>query len=94
MDGHQEAIADPPQIEADLAMRYLGALASKAALRAQAQSAWRSPRDLCRRGVAIVAASVVAARGELVTAPVHERAVWMSRLRKLEELEVYASMVG
>jgi hypothetical protein len=54
----------------------------------------RTARQLHARCLAIVAASVAAARAELVTAPVRERGVWMSRLRKLEELEVYASMVG
>ncbi len=54
----------------------------------------RTARQLHASCLAIVAASVAAARDELVTAPIYERAVRMSRLRKLEELEVYASMVG
>jgi len=54
----------------------------------------RTVRQLHERCVAVVAASVAAARAELATAPIHERAVWVSRVRKLEELEVYASMVG
>ena len=54
----------------------------------------RTVRQLHERCVAIVAASVAAARAELATAPIHERTVWVSRVRKLEELEVYASMVG
>jgi hypothetical protein len=40
--------------------------------------------------VAILSASVTAARAELVTAPWRERAVRVARLRKLEELESYA----
>jgi hypothetical protein len=54
----------------------------------------RTVRQLHERCVAIVAASVEAARAELATAPIHERGVWVSRVRKLGELEVYASMVG
>ena len=53
---------------------------------------WKA--ELHERCVAIVAASVEAARAELATAPIHERGVWVSRVRKLGELEVYASMVG
>jgi len=34
---------------------------------------------------------VAAARVEVATAPVAEREVWLVRLRKLEELEAYAS---
>jgi len=52
-----EAIALAPPFDADLALRYIEALGAKAAQRAKAQSVWRSPRDLCRRAVAIVAAS-------------------------------------
>ena len=51
------AIADPPPLDVELCARFLGALAEKAALRAKAQRAWRSERDLCRRGVAVIAAS-------------------------------------
>ena len=54
----------------------------------------RTARQLHQRCVAIVAASVVAARAELAAAPIHERAVWMARVRKLEDLEVYVGMVG
>ena len=53
----QEAIADPPDLDERAAARWLAALADKAARRAKAQNAWRSPRDLCRRGVSIVAAA-------------------------------------
>ena len=48
--------ASPP-LEGHLAAHWLAALADKAARRAKAQNTWRSPRDLCRRGVSIVAAS-------------------------------------
>lgn len=53
----QEAIADPPELDERAAARWLAALADKAARRAKAQNAWRSPRALCRRGVSIVAAA-------------------------------------
>ena len=42
----------------------------------------------------ILAASVAAARDELVTAPARERLVRLARLRKLEELQEYASALG
>ena len=42
----------------------------------------------------ILADSVAAARDDLVTAPVGERRVRLARLRKLEELEEYASALG
>lgn len=44
--------------------------------------------------VAILAASVGAARAQLVVAPARERWVRMARLRKLEELEGYAAALG
>ena len=52
---------------------------------------WRALHDRCRR---ILADSVVAARAELVWAPLCEHAVRVVRLRKLEELETYASALG
>ena len=42
----------------------------------------------------ILADSVAAARDNLVTAPAAERPVRLARLRKLEELEEYASALG
>jgi lysine-N-methylase len=51
------AISDPPALDEARAARWLAALAEKAARRAKAQNAWRSPKDLCRRGVSIVAAA-------------------------------------
>jgi lysine-N-methylase len=47
----------PPPVDLDLAARFVRALAAKAARRAKSQNAWRSPRDLCRRGVSIVTAA-------------------------------------
>ena len=54
----------------------------------------RTARQLHTRCLAIVAASVAAARAELGSAPARERWVRMARLRKLEELEVYAAALG
>lgn len=51
----------------------------------------RAWHDRCR---AILAASVAAARADLVGAPVRELPVRVARLRKLEELETYASALG
>lgn len=51
------AIERPPHVDPGLAGRYLAALGGKAARRAKAQNAWRSERDLCRRGVSAVVAS-------------------------------------
>ncbi|HJQ83217.1 MAG TPA: hypothetical protein VKA21_04015 [Candidatus Binatia bacterium] len=42
----------------------------------------------------LIAASVAAARSELATAPASERFVRVRRLRKLEQLEQYASALG
>ena len=53
----REAVSASPEITGHLAAHYLAALADKAERRAKAQNAWRSPKDLCRRGVSIVAAS-------------------------------------
>ncbi len=50
-------IADPPALDEGVASRWLAALSRKAARRAKAQDAWRSPEDPCRRGVSIVAAA-------------------------------------
>jgi hypothetical protein len=43
------------------------------------------------RCLGIIAASVDAARTAVAVAPMAERGVWVSRLRKLEELEAWAS---
>lgn len=51
------AALEPARIDLDLAGQYVAALAGKAARRAKAQNAWRSERDLCRRGVSIVTAA-------------------------------------
>ena len=48
---------DAPWIDEAKAVPWLAALSAKAARRAKAQNAWRSPKDLCRRGVSIVAAA-------------------------------------
>jgi hypothetical protein len=54
----------------------------------------RTAQQLHARCLAILSASVAAARGELATAPWRERAVRVARLRKLEELETYAAALG
>ena len=54
----------------------------------------RVARALHVRCRMILAASVVAARAELAIAPAAERWVRVTRLRKLEELEAYASALG
>ena len=51
----------------------------------------RSIHAACRR---IIERTVDAARMELATAPPGERPARMARLRKLEELEAYATAVG
>jgi hypothetical protein len=51
----------------------------------------RDSRRCHARCVGLISASVAAARVALVTAPARERAVWVSRIRKLEELEAWAS---
>jgi lysine-N-methylase len=53
----REALGAPAGADAGLAGRYVAALAAKAARRAKAQNAWRSERDLCRRGVNVIAAA-------------------------------------
>lgn len=50
-------IRDAPLVDEARAARWLAALSAKASRRAKAQNAWRSPKDLCRRGVSIVAAA-------------------------------------
>lgn len=54
----------------------------------------RTVRQLHGRCLGILAASVAAARIELAQAPARERWVRMARLRKLVELETYATAVG
>ena len=54
----------------------------------------RMARQLHGRCLAIISASVIAARAELPLAPFGERAVRVTRLRKLEELETYAGALG
>jgi len=51
----------------------------------------RALHDRCR---VILAASVAAARADIVGAPLRELPVRVARLRKLEELETYASALG
>lgn len=51
----------------------------------------RENRRCHSRCLGIIAASVTAARLAVATAPAAERGVWMSRVRKLEELEAWAS---
>jgi hypothetical protein len=51
----------------------------------------RESRRCHVRCLEIIAASVAAARVAAATSPARERAVWVSRLRKLEELETWAS---
>ncbi len=54
----------------------------------------RESRRCHARCLEILARSVEAARRAVVTAPARERAVWVSRVRKLEELEAWASGGG
>jgi len=51
----------------------------------------RAVHARCRR---LIAASIVAARAELAGAPGPERPVRIARLRKLEQLDEYASALG
>jgi hypothetical protein len=60
-------------------------------VRVRRQSVARAVHARCR---VVLADSVVVAREELVRARGRERGVWLARLRKLEELEEYASAVG
>ena len=50
------AVADPPPVDLEVCGRYLSALGDKASRRAKSQQAFRSERDLCRRGVSVIAA--------------------------------------
>ena len=54
----------------------------------------RRAQQVHARCLEVLAASVEAARGELVAAPMAERGVWVGRLRKLEELVEYAGALG
>ena len=54
----------------------------------------RTVRQLHACCVAILSASVAAARAELMAAPAGERTVRVARVRKLEELVMYAGAVG
>jgi hypothetical protein len=54
----------------------------------------RATRQLQARCLYVLAASVAAARAELAGAPAAERPVRIARLRKLEDLETYASAFG
>jgi hypothetical protein len=54
----------------------------------------RTARQLHARCCAILAESVAAAHSELANAPARERWVRLARLRKLEDLEVYAAAIG
>ena len=60
-------------------------------VRMRRQRVARAVHARCRM---LIAASIDAARIELVTAPVSERRVRVARLRKLEQLEQYADMLG
>jgi hypothetical protein len=51
----------------------------------------RESRRRHARCLSIISASVSVARVAAATAPAADRWVWMSRLRKLEELEAWAS---
>lgn len=64
------AVEAPSPVGAALSGRYLAALAAKAARRAKAQNAWRGERDLCRRGVSVVAAAAELLADEDVRAAV------------------------
>jgi hypothetical protein len=54
----------------------------------------RVAQALHARCCVILAAAVAAARAELASAPPRELPVRAARLRKLEDLEVYASALG
>jgi hypothetical protein len=54
----------------------------------------RVSRAIHARCRVILAESVLAARTCLATAAVHERPVRLARLRKLEDLEAYADVLG
>jgi hypothetical protein len=54
----------------------------------------RTAQQLHARCLVILSASVAAAHAELAGAPLRERAVRVARLRKLEELETYATALG
>jgi hypothetical protein len=60
-------------------------------VRVRRQSVARALHARCR---VVLADSVAVAREELVHAPVRERGVRLARLRKLEDLEEYASALG
>ena len=60
-------------------------------VRARRVRAARSLHRICR---GIIAETVCAARAELASAPVGERQIRLARLRKLEELEAYATAIG
>ena len=60
-------------------------------VRMRRQRVARAVHARCRM---LIAASVVAARAELAGAPARERPVRMARLRKLEQLDEYASAVA
>ncbi len=60
-------------------------------VRMRRQRVARAAHVRCR---ALIAASVASERLELVIAPVGERPVRLARLRKLEQLDEYASALG
>lgn len=65
-------------------MGQIIAFAERVRIRRQRES------RLCHaRCCEIISASVVAARAALQAAPPHEVGVWVSRVRKLEELEAW-----
>ena len=60
-------------------------------VRMRRQRVARAVHARCR---VVIADSVAAARSELAWSPVRERAVRVTRLRKLEQLEEYVSALG
>jgi len=60
-------------------------------VRMRRQRVARAVHARCR---ILIAAAITAARAELVGAPAPERPVRIARLRKLEQLEEYASALG
>ena len=60
-------------------------------VRMRRQRVARAAHARCR---VLIAASVATARVELASAPAYERPVRLARLRKLEQLDEYASVLG
>ncbi len=84
-------LAEPPEVDLRVAERYLQALSNKAARRAKSQQAWRSERDLCRRGVSIIAASAsLLLDSEVLSAVV----CGAGRVKADEEFYLYVTLFG